>query len=59
MADMKGEVRYDGTTREGVDQVILLSCGETMAKDKVDDLRVANTIVASRVEEGFRTRLLG
>ena len=56
MADMKGEVRYDGTTREGVDQVILLSCGETMAKDKVDDLRVANTIVTSRVEEGFGTR---
>ena len=59
VVNMKTEVWYGGTTGEGVVQATLSSCGETMAKDKVDDLRVANTIVASRVEEGFRTRLLG
>ena len=53
MVNTKTEVRYDGTTGEVVEQATLSSCGETMLKDKADDLRVANT--TSRVEEGFGT----
>ena len=53
MVNTKTEVRYDGPTGEVVEQATLSSCGETMLKDKADDLRVANT--TSRVEEGFRT----
>ena len=55
VACMKAKVRYVSTTREGIEQGILLSSKRTMVKDKTDDLRVANT--TSRVEEGFGTRL--
>ena len=55
MADMKTEVRYDGTTGEDVEQGILLSCERTVVKDKTDDSRVVNT--TSRVEEGFGKRV--
>ena len=51
VANMKAKRQYDGTTGEGVEQVTLLSGERTTAKDKVDDLRVANT--TSRTEEGF------
>ena len=57
MVDTKAEVQYHSTTREGVEQTILSSCGEMMAKDKANALRVVNTAVTSRVEEGFGTRL--
>ena len=57
MANMKTEVRYDGTLREGVEQSILSSCERTTAKDKADDWRVTNTTMTSTVEEGFVTRL--
>ena len=57
VASTKTEVEYDVSKRDGVEQAILSSCGETMAKDKADDLRVVNTTMSSRVEEGFRTRL--
>ena len=57
VVNMKTEVRYDGTTREGVKQTILSSCGETMAKYKADDLRVVNTTMISRVEERFGIKL--
>ena len=56
VANTKTEVRHVGTIGEGVEQPILLSCEETTTKDKVEDLRVANT--TSRVEEGLRTQLL-
>ena len=39
VANTKTKVRYDGTKGEGVEPIILSSCGETMAKDKADDLR--------------------
>ena len=52
VANTNTEVQHVGTMGEGVEQTILSSCGD---KDKVDDLRVANT--TSRVEEGFGTRL--
>ena len=42
MVNMKTEVWYGGTTGEGVEQAILSSCGETMAKDKADDLIVGH-----------------
>ena len=56
MANTKTEERYDATTGEGVEQTILSSCGETMVKDKADDLRVVN--ITSKLKEGFGTRLL-
>ena len=42
VANTKIEVRYDGTTGEGVEQATLSSCGETTIKDKADDLRVVS-----------------
>ena len=51
MADTKADVQYVNTMGEGIEQGILLSCERTMAKDKTDELRVAN--IASRVEEDF------
>ena len=51
VVEMKAKIQYNVTMGEGVEQVTLLSCERTMAKDKTDDLRVANT--TSRVEEGF------
>ena len=58
VANTKTKVRYDGTKGEGVEQPILSSCGDTTAKDKPDDLRVTNTTMTSRVEEGSETQLL-
>ena len=55
VANTKTEVRNVDTTGEGVGKTILSSCGETTAKDKADDLRVANTTMTSRVAEGFGT----
>ena len=40
-----------------MEQTILSSCERATTKDKADDLRVANTTVTSKVEEGFGTRL--
>ena len=40
-----------------MEQTILSSCERTTTKDKAYDLRVANTTVTSKVEQGFGTQL--
>ena len=42
VADTKDEVRYNGTTREDVEQTTLLSCEGRSAKDKAEDSRTKN-----------------
>ena len=58
VANTKTEVRYDGTTGECVEKTILSSCEITTGKDNADNLRVVNTTLTSKVEEGFGTKLL-
>ena len=53
VADTKDEVRYNGTTREDVEQATLLSCEGRSAKDKAEDSRATNAI--TRVDECFET----
>ena len=55
VANTKTEVQHVGTTGEGVEQTILLSCERTTTKDKAENLRVA--ITTSRVEERFGIRV--
>ena len=45
VADMKAEVRYNGTTGEGVEQATLSSCKGRTVKDKAEDSKATNTIM--------------
>ena len=56
VVNTKAEVRYVGTTGEGVEQRTLSSCDGTTTKDKADDSRVTNTTPG--VDEGFGTRVV-
>ena len=52
-ANMKAQVKYDGTAGEGVEQATFSSCGEMTTKDEVDDSRMVNATL--REDECFRT----
>ena len=53
-ANMKAQVKYDGTAGEGVEQATFSSCGEMTTKDEVDDSRMVNATL--REDECFRTQ---
>ena len=56
VADTKAPFWYDGTEREGAEQVTFLSYEETTTKDEADDLRTTNA--TSREDDCFRTRIV-
>ena len=52
----KGQVKYNGTTGEGVEQATFLSYGETTAKYEANDSRTENA--TSREDDYFETRIV-
>ena len=59
--ETEGELKTEPKSRPTKDEEKIVSQRlrtNDVAKNKADDLRVTNTTMTSRVEEGFKTRLL-